>query len=75
MFSSQTTSLSQLVEMISSELGVEAQLDRQPQQPGDVQRTYASVDKARALLGYDPTTSMEVGIRQFVNWFKDQKQA
>ena len=72
---SQTTSLSQLVEMISSELGVEAQLDRQPQQPGDVQRTYASVDKARALLGYDPRTSMEVGIRQFVNWFKDQKQA
>jgi UDP-glucuronate 4-epimerase len=72
---SQTTSLSQLVEMISSELGVEATLDRQPQQPGDVERTYASVDKARALLGYDPRTSMEDGIRQFVDWFRDQTPA
>lgn len=72
---SQTTSLSQLVEMISAELGVEAKLDRQPHQPGDVQRTYASVDKARALLGYDPRTSMEDGIRQFVDWFKAQTPA
>lgn len=69
---SQTTSLSHLVDMISAELGVEAKLDRQPQQPGDVQRTYASVDKARTLLGYDPRTSMEDGIRQFVDWFKAQ---
>ena len=72
---SQTTTLSQLVELISTELGVEARLDRQPQQPGDVQRTYASVDKARALLGYDPRTSMEDGIRQFVDWFKAQTPA
>lgn len=72
---SQTTSLSQLVEMISAELGVEAKLDRQPLQPGDVQRTYASVDKARALLGYDPRTSMKDGIRQFVDWFKAQTPA
>jgi UDP-glucuronate 4-epimerase len=72
---SQTTSLSQLVEMISAELGVEATLDRQPQQPGDVQRTYASVEKARVLLGYDPRTSMRDGIRQFVDWFKAQTPA
>lgn len=72
---SQTTSLSHLVEMISAELGVEARLDRQPPQPGDVQRTYASVEKARSLLGYDPRTSMQDGIRQFVDWFKAQPPA
>ena len=72
---SQTTSLSRLVELISSELGVSARLDRQPEQPGDVRLTFANVDKARSLLGYDPHTSMEDGIRQFVDWFKTQTPA
>ena len=69
-----TTSLSRLVEMLSSELGVAPQFDRLPPQPGDVQRTFANVDKARRLLGYDPRTPMEEGIRRFVEWFRQQPQ-
>ncbi|HUQ48727.1 MAG TPA: GDP-mannose 4,6-dehydratase [Gemmatimonadaceae bacterium] len=69
-----TTSLSRLVEMLSSELGVAPELDRLPVQPGDVQRTFASVDKAKRLLGYNPTTPMEEGIRRFVEWFRQQPQ-
>ena len=72
---SETTSLSDLVALIARELGVAPQLDRQPAQPGDVQRTFASVDKARSLLGYDPKTSMEEGIRKFVEWYKAQPTA
>ncbi len=67
-----TTSLSRLVDMLSAELGVKARLDRMPAQPGDVQRTFASIDKARSLLGYDPCTPMEEGIRRFVEWFRQQ---
>ncbi len=69
---SETTSLSELVAMIAQALEVDPQLDRQPSQPGDVQRTFASVDKAKALLGYDPQTSMEQGIAKFVEWFRAQ---
>ena len=72
---SQTTSLSDLVALIADALGVTPRFDRQPAQPGDVQRTCASVDKARALLGYDPRTSMEEGIRKFVEWYKAQPAA
>jgi UDP-glucuronate 4-epimerase len=68
----ETTSLSRLVEMIAAELGVKAVIDRKPVQPGDVQRTFASIEKARTLLGYNPRTSMEEGIREFVRWFRDQ---
>ena len=68
----ETTSLSKLVDMIASELGVEPVIDRKPAQPGDVQRTFASIEKARSLLGYNPRTSMEEGIRQFVRWFREQ---
>lgn len=69
---SQTTSLSDLVELISEALDVTPQLDHQPPQPGDVQRTFANIDKARALLGYDPRTSMRDGIGLFVEWLKTQ---
>jgi UDP-glucuronate 4-epimerase len=72
---SETTSLASLVELISNTLGVTPLLDRQPAQPGDVQRTFASIEKARSLLGYDPKTPMEVGIRKFVEWYGARRQA
>lgn len=70
-----TTSLARLVQMLSAELGVNPTIDRLPPQPGDVQRTFASVDKARRLLGYNPSTPMEEGIRRFVEWFRQQPLA
>ena len=70
---SQTTSLSRLIDLLSIELGVTPQIKRLPNQPGDVQRTFADVAKARGLLGYDPKTPMEDGIRLFVDWFRAQQ--
>ena len=51
---------------------MEAQIDRQPLQPGDVPITYANIDKARRVLGYDPKTKIENGIPRFVEWFRQQ---
>jgi UDP-glucuronate 4-epimerase len=63
-------SLSELIALLERELGREAVIDRQPTQPGDVPQTFADVSKARCLLGYDPSTNIEEGIRRFVEWFK-----
>jgi len=41
-----------------------------PDQPGDVPITWANIDKAKRLLGYSPRTSMEVGLRNFVAWYR-----
>jgi UDP-glucuronate 4-epimerase len=71
---SETTSLSELVEMIAAELGETPRLDVLPAQPGDVERTFASIDKARSLLGYNPRTSMREGIRLFADWFRAQSR-
>jgi len=68
----QTTSLSRLVELIAAELGVKPQLKHLPHQPGDVQCTFADIAKARTMLGYDPHTSIEDGIRRFIEWFRAQ---
>jgi UDP-glucuronate 4-epimerase len=67
---SDTVTLSRLVELLGAAMGVEPVLDRQPAQPGDVERTCADVEKARRLLGYDPRTRIEDGIPRFVEWFR-----
>ena len=73
---SRTTRLDRLVELLSAALAAEGlpsapRLDRRPAQPGDVRRTCADVGKARRLLGYAPSVSVEEGIPRFVRWFKE----
>ncbi|MEK6410674.1 MAG: GDP-mannose 4,6-dehydratase [Acidobacteriota bacterium] len=69
---SQTVELRRLVELLEQALGKRAIIDRQPAQPGDVPVTYADIDKARRLLGYDPKTKIEDGIAAFARWFDQQ---
>lgn len=66
---SQVTRLSDLVALIEKALGKKAVLDRQPEQPGDVPRTFADVTRARRLLGYAPATPVAKGIPLFIEWF------
>ena len=70
---SRTVELRYLIELIEQNLGAKAQISRQPCQPGDVDRTYAEISKARSELGYNPTVSIEEGIRQFAEWFRSEK--
>jgi UDP-glucuronate 4-epimerase len=44
-----------------------------PEQPGDVPQTFASISKARLLLGYNPRTEFKEGISQFVDWLSDTR--
>lgn len=68
---SQTVELRYLIELIEKALGKRAIIDRKPLQAGDVPITFADVSKARRLLGYDPQTKIEDGIRRFIEWFKE----
>jgi UDP-glucuronate 4-epimerase len=42
-----------------------------PPQPGDVERTYADVTRAVKELGYNPSTSIEDGLKKFVTWLRN----
>ena len=66
-----TVELRELISMLEVALGRRAEIDWQPVQPGDVPQTFADISKARNLLGYNPQTSIEEGIQQFVAWFRD----
>lgn len=61
-------SLKEMINTIGKVLNVEPKIKQLPMQPGDVDRTYACIDKAKKLLGYNPTISFEDGIKKFVEW-------
>lgn len=67
-----TVTLARMIDVLEQELGVDAVVDRQPSQPGDVPQTWADIGKADRLLGYRPATEFEEGVRRFVAWFRDE---
>ncbi len=66
---SETIQLKDLIAGIEETLGKKAEINRLPEQPGDVPLTCADISKARRLLGYRPTTPLRVGLPLFVEWF------
>ena len=44
-----------------------------PMQPGDVDRTYADIKKAKELLHYEPKVTFEEGIANFIKWYKNKE--
>jgi UDP-glucuronate 4-epimerase len=69
---SDTIELEDLVRVIEQALGKTARVVRSEQQAGDVDQTFADISKARRMLGFDPKTSIEDGIRKFVEWYRSR---
>jgi UDP-glucuronate 4-epimerase len=69
---SRTIALKRLIELIGENAGRKPLVKMLPEQPGDVKRTCASIDRARRGLGYDPKVPIEDGIREFVAWYKSR---
>jgi len=67
---SRTVALRRLIDLLGEQVGRKPLVKQFPEQPGDVQRTCASIDKARQNLGYAPGVAIEEGLRDFVAWFK-----
>jgi len=67
---SQPISVNDLIAQLESALGKKAIREHLPKQPGDVERTFADVDKARAELGYKPSTDIPTGLARFVEWLR-----
>lgn len=70
---SDTVVLSDLVKKLESGLGKPASINMQPSQPGDVSQTFADITKARQLLGYDPKTSIDDGLKLFLKWHDQER--
>lgn len=71
---SSPVSLKEMIETIGKALNIKPNIEQLPMQPGDVERTFADVSKAKRLIGYEPKISFEDGIKEFVNWYKINKE-
>ena len=67
--------LDNLITEIGAALGKKAIIQRLPEQPGDVNQTYADVSKAKERLNYEPCTDISDGLASFVKWFKSNGRA
>ena len=70
---SSPVSLKEMIETIAKVLDIKPKIKQLPMQPGDVDRTYADISRAKKLIGYEPKVSFEEGIRKFVEWYKKNR--
>lgn len=63
--------LMRYIEILEQNLGRTATKNMLPMQPGDVAATWADVDDLRNTVGFHPTTSVEDGVKKFVEWYLD----
>ena len=67
---SETHTVLELIKIIEDNLQVNAIIEFQDEQPGDVKCTYADISKACDFLDYHPTTKIEDGIKEYIKWKK-----
>lgn len=67
---SSPVSLKEMINIIGKCLNAVPDIEELPMQLGDVDRTYACIDKAKDMIGYNPQTPFEEGIKKFVKWYR-----
>jgi len=70
---SSPVTLAELVTALEAALGIRATIERLPEQPGDVPRTFADVEHAERRLGFRPSTPLANGLGEFTRWLRDRR--
>jgi len=73
--SSRRISINELVEVLGDLIGSEAEPVHEDRAVGDARDTWASIDEARRLIGYEPATTLEDGLAAFLEWFRADPEA
>lgn len=66
-------SLQEFIATIERITGKTAVIEQKTERPGDVEKTYADITKAKELLGWTPTTDIATGLSAFIQWFKTHR--
>ena len=59
------------ISAIEQALGIKANKDLLPMQPGDVPDTFANVDDLVTEFNYKPSMPIELGVENFINWYRE----
>lgn len=63
--------LMDFIQAIEEELGMKAEMNMIPLQPGEVEKTWADVSALEKQFGYKPDTSIRDGVKSFIDWYRD----
>lgn len=66
----QPVTLRDLIGKLGEALGQTPTIEQLPEQPGDVRHTLASIEAAQRDLGYQPKTTIDEGLRRYVEWLR-----
>ena len=66
--------LMRLIRILERAIGKKALVEFRPMQLGDIKETFADIKAIRRDLGYEPKTSIDIGIPRFVDWFNKYEQ-
>ena len=66
--------LMNVVGIIEKKIGKKAIVHFEDLQPGDVEKTYADIQRAKDKLGFNPSTNVEEGISGFIDWYMEYKE-
>ncbi len=69
----QPYTVTELIALIEEAVGRKANIVHEPRHPADVETTWASIEKARRLLGWKPTVPLPEGIRRTVAWYQAER--
>lgn len=70
----QSVGLEDFIKIIEDNLGKKARKNYLPLQPGDVVETWADIEKARKVLGYNPRVDIREGVKKFIDWYKQYQE-
>lgn len=62
--------LTDFIDLLQDAIGIKAEVNLLPMQMGDVKETYADISASQKILGFEPTTSIQDGIPQFIDWYR-----
>jgi nucleoside-diphosphate-sugar epimerase len=65
-----TLTTKEAMRTVEEVIGKPARIVRVPRRAGDQLKTHANIEKARRLLGYDPTTTLREGVEKMVEWYE-----
>ena len=66
-----SVNLMDFIGALEKEIGIEAIKIFEPMQQGDVENTFANTIAIEKITGYKPNTSIELGVKKFISWFKE----
>ncbi len=69
----ETATINELIGMLERKIGKKAQVTYQERHPADMLTSWANVEKARRILGWQPQVSFEEGVSHLVSWYQKER--